>query len=191
MKEAGIRDNQYITIMGWMRNMQEIETNNELMVYALIYGFSQTEGQYLTCRQSYIASWLNITRVNCNLLLTRMEKKGLIKRKIAKKKGVIKTYKYSCILPKPTSIETIHDEYRNDTRSEYCNDTRNEYRNDTHDNNIYNNNILYISAEKSKNSTYTPKSKNQFMNFEQRDYNFEQLEMELACNLSAPEREDS
>ena len=190
MKEAGIRDNQYITIMGWMRNMQEIETNNELMAYALIYGFSQTEGQYLTCRQSYIASWLKITRMNCNRLLARMEQKGLIKRKVAKKNGIIKTYKYSCILPNETSAVTIHDECRNSTRDECRNDTRSECRNSTHDNNIYNN-ILYMSAEKTKNSTHNPKNKNQFMNFEQRDYNFEQLEMELACNLSAPEREES
>lgn len=90
MKETGIRDNQYITIMGWMRNIQEIETNNELMAYALIYGFSQTEGQYLTCRQSYIASWLNITRMNCNRLLARMEQKGLIKRKIAKRMALLR-----------------------------------------------------------------------------------------------------
>ena len=98
-KQSRIRENQFITVQGWMRNIPQITNNNELLAYALIYGFSQVDGQYLTCKQEYIAQWLGINRYNCSKLLSRMEQKKLIAKVVDKAKGSVKQYKYYCILP--------------------------------------------------------------------------------------------
>ena len=138
--------------------MPEIQSNNELLAYALIYGFSQTEGQYLTCRQSYIADWLRLSRENCNRLLKKMESRGLIKKEVRKKHGASKTYKYFA-LKHNTSDATSHDECRNVTRTSDATSHATSDAASHNDNNIYNNN-LYISSQKSENT-----SKNQFMKF--------------------------
>lgn len=171
MSGRKIKDGQFITIMGWMRNMEAIQTNTELNAYALIYGFSQTEGQYLTCRQSYIAEWLKISRPKCSELLKRMESKGLIKKVLVRQQGSVKQYKYCCVIPNTTCSEREHDEFPNVTRASsqtlHATSSQTEHIN----NNIYNN-ILYISPQGQK--------KNQFCDFSQRQaYDFEQLEREL------------
>lgn len=174
MTRNSIKDGQYITILGWMRNIPQIKNNSDLMAYALIYGFSQTTGQYLTCRQSYIADWLGVSRENCNRVLKRLESKGLIKKQLVKRQGATKTYQYFAVVPF-TSDKTSLSEYQNITR------TSNETSHATsdvlshNDNNIYNN-ILYISEKRDgKKQLY------------QQDYDFEQLEIELASNLGSEE----
>lgn len=181
MKEIKIKDNQYITIMGWMRNIPEIETNTELMAYGLIYGFSQTEGQYLTCRQSYIAHWLKISRPKCNQLLARMENKGLIKKNLSNSRGIIKLYKYCCILPFVSSSQTEHVEPPNGTRTSSQTEHTTSSSREHNDNNI-NNNILYISPQGTTNEP--PRNiNNKFNQFMHQNYDFEQLELELPSNL--------
>lgn len=178
MKRNSIKDGQYITILGWMRNIPQIENNSELMAYALVYGFSQTTGQYLTCRQSYIADWLGLSRESCNRILKRLESRGLIKTQLVKKQGAAKTYQYFAVMP-VTSDETSHGEYQNITRTS---DETSHATSDVlshNDNNIYNN-ILYISEKRNgKEQRY------------QQDYDFEQLEIELASNLGREEGDRS
>lgn len=177
-RDIKVRNENYITVLGWMRNIPEIENNNELLVYALIYGFSQSEGQYLTCKQSYIAQWIGINRYNCNKLLSRMEKKNLIGKKLIKKYGAIKQYKYYCVLPDSTSAVKTTDECRYDN-CECCYDNRASAVVTTvtsavathNDNNIYNN-ILYISESTSPNV-------NLQTDLLQTNYNFKKLESEL------------
>lgn len=187
MKEVKIRDNQYITIMGWMRNIPEIETNTELMAYGLIYGFSQTEEQYLTCRQSYIAHWLRISRPRCNELLIRMESKGLIRKILANSKGIIRIYKYCCILPSDMSSQTEHVEFSNRTptssKGEHVASSQTEHKYNNINNNILN--ISYPRANQPSNNTNNKINQyKQFNQFMHQDYDFEQLEMELPCNMS-------
>lgn len=178
MSEANIniRDNQYITVMGWMRNIPEIKTNTELNAYALIYGFSQTKGQYLTCKQSYIASWLGITKPKCSELLKRMESKGLIRKVLVRCHGSVKQYKYCCNMPPITISKKETDDYPKGngaiSQKEMVTVSQTEH--------VYNNNInnnLYISPQKNKNQ-----SKNQFNEFMQQEYNIEQIEMDLLTN---------
>ena len=58
MKE--IRDDNYITIQGFMRTLLGLKGNN-LLVYAIIYGFSQTTHQAFTGSQAYLANWCGST----------------------------------------------------------------------------------------------------------------------------------
>lgn len=176
---------QFIVLFDWMLEMAEIESSTELIAYALIYSFSQNQGQYLICRQTYIANWLKISRPKCNQLLSRMEKKGLIEKVLNQQKGIVKTYKYHCIFPR-----VIHDEFQKVTRGvpkgntyEFQKVTCTSYLSEQNDNNIYNNiyNNNACARKGQKNPVKKTSSFNQFMQSD--GYDFEQLESELACNL--------
>lgn len=180
-----IRDNQFVTIHGWMCKIPQIQTEKELITYALIYGFSQTEEQYLTCRLSYIAAWIRLTVPRCSELLKKMENKGLIKKLLVNKHGAIKRYKYCCVLPDVTVSEKENDGFqkRNRTVSEKENVAVSKKENANIYNNKYNNN-LYI---------YPPQqSSNQFMEFMKQDYDIEQLELDLLNNcVEEPDIQDA
>ena len=51
-----INPENYITIQGWMRTELELK-GNDLMVYAIIYGFSQSESNRFTGSLQYLADW--------------------------------------------------------------------------------------------------------------------------------------
>lgn len=70
----------YITIQGWMVSELKL-SGNELVCYALIYGFTQDEESEFKGSLSYIAEWLNISKGNARLILKKLVDKGhLIKR---------------------------------------------------------------------------------------------------------------
>lgn len=56
-----IKKENFITIQGWMVSELGLK-GNALMVYAIIYGFSQTEGQVFTGSLQYLADWTNSTK---------------------------------------------------------------------------------------------------------------------------------
>lgn len=53
-----LKDNNHIVIDGWMINKLNLK-GNELIVYALIYGFSQDGESEFYGSRSYIAEWCN------------------------------------------------------------------------------------------------------------------------------------
>ena len=61
MKEAGVKNDNYIQISGWMINELNLK-GNELMIYALIHGFSQDGKSDYHGGLSQIASWTNSTK---------------------------------------------------------------------------------------------------------------------------------
>ena len=70
------RDN-YILIQGFMVSELGLK-GTELLVYAIIYGFSQTEGQCFTGSRSYLAEWTNCTVRGVAKCLISLKEKGLI-----------------------------------------------------------------------------------------------------------------
>lgn len=77
--KALVKRENYITIQGWMVTELKLK-GNELLVYAIIYGFSQTEQQNFTGSQSYFAEWTNSTRQGINKTLKYLIEKGLIEK---------------------------------------------------------------------------------------------------------------
>lgn len=73
------RDN-YIVIQGWMVTELGLK-GNELLIYALIYGFSQTEGQVFNGSLQYLADWTNSTKQGVLKNLKSLVEKGLIEKK--------------------------------------------------------------------------------------------------------------
>lgn len=75
-----VKDENFIVIQGWMRTELNLK-GNELLVYAVIYGFSQTENQFFTGSLRYLTEWIGSSRqtvINC---LNSLIKKDLIFKK--------------------------------------------------------------------------------------------------------------
>ena len=98
-----MRDN-YVLIMGWMVTELGLK-GNELIIYAIIYGFSQVEGQRFKGSLRYLMKWTNSSKQGVIKALNSLQAKGYIKKYIKYVKG-IKYCEYSCI----KLHEEIHSE---------------------------------------------------------------------------------
>lgn len=91
-----IEEKNYIMIQGWMRTKLNL-SGNDLLVYAIIYGFSQVEGHSFNGSLQYLADWCGATKQGIQKNLKSLLEKGLI-NKITVEKNGIKMCEYSCIL---------------------------------------------------------------------------------------------
>ena len=67
----------FITVFPYMRNELKLK-GNELLIYALINGFTQRENGCFYGTQEYIAEWCGISRGQANRILKRLQGKELI-----------------------------------------------------------------------------------------------------------------
>jgi hypothetical protein len=72
-----MKDTNYITIQGWMVNKLGL-SGNDLLTYAIIYGFSQDEESSFKGASSYLAKCLNVSRRTIFDILSRLVEKRLI-----------------------------------------------------------------------------------------------------------------
>lgn len=70
----------YIVVLDWMVEKYHLK-GNELLAYALIYGFSQDEESEYKGSYSYICKWLSIDRATAIRILSRLESKGLLTKR--------------------------------------------------------------------------------------------------------------
>ena len=69
-----MKDSNYITIQGWMMNRLNLKAN-DLMLFAIIYGFSQDGASEFSGSLKYIQDALNCTRMTAvNALKSLLEK---------------------------------------------------------------------------------------------------------------------
>ena len=74
-----VKSENYIVVQGWMISELNLKAN-DLLVYAIIYGFSQTEGQYFNGSLQYLAEWTNSTRQGIIKNLKNLLEMGLIEK---------------------------------------------------------------------------------------------------------------
>ena len=68
----------YCTIQGWM--IEDLKLGgNELIVYAVIYGFCRDGQNWYKLSQDYVAKWSGITTRGLRKILTSLKEKGLLK----------------------------------------------------------------------------------------------------------------
>lgn len=67
----------YLVIQGWMRTELNLK-GNDLLVYAIIYGFSQSENQKFTGSLQYLADWCGATKTGIQNNLKNLLEKNLI-----------------------------------------------------------------------------------------------------------------
>lgn len=132
-----IKNENYFVVHGWMRNILKLR-NRELDVFAIIYGFSQTEGNYFTGSLEYLQEWCGLSKpAIINILNNLLEKNLIIKYETDNNKGFIRNYfyTYNCevvdnlihsdistgketlpVIDNDTGKETLPDQLRNFTR---------------------------------------------------------------------------
>ena len=74
-----VQSNNFINIQGWMVKELQLK-NNELLVFAIIYGFSQDGSSYFSGSSSYLAEWCNCDKRSVFNILKKLVEKNLIIR---------------------------------------------------------------------------------------------------------------
>lgn len=72
-----VKDNNFIAIQGWMRTKLNLK-GNELLIYALIYGFSQDGESRFKGSRKYIADWCGCSLNTVDRTLSSLVDKGLL-----------------------------------------------------------------------------------------------------------------
>lgn len=91
-----MNDENYYVIHGWMINRLNL-SGNELILYAVIYGFSQTEGNVFNGTLNYLCSCAGCERRAALNILQKLQEKGLIFKNKYDKNG-LKNTAYLCNL---------------------------------------------------------------------------------------------
>lgn len=130
--------NNYINIQGWMCSKLKL-SGNELLIYALIYGFSQDGVSEFRGSRSYICKWFNISLPTVDKALNSLVEKNLI----TKREEIVNNVKYNCykvILQgsKESLQGVVKNLYRGGKESLH-NNTNNNYNYNNTRNNIINN----------------------------------------------------
>ena len=102
---GAVRDNNYFVVHGWMINRLELK-GIDLRLYAIIYGFSQQDGQKYHGNLQYLIDWTNSSKSTVLRSLQTLVEKGLLIKTDFITNGV-KTCEYHCNLDFPR--------YQNDT----------------------------------------------------------------------------
>ena len=83
-----MKEGSYITIQSWMRSELNL-SGNELMAYALVFGFSQDGDTEFKGSMTYISDWLGTSRQTAITTMKRLVEKGLVERKEEVISGVV------------------------------------------------------------------------------------------------------
>lgn len=75
-----VKNENFIVIQGWMISELGLK-GNELLVYAIIYGFSQAENQVFNGSLQYIADFVNTSKQTVINTLKRLQEKGFIEKR--------------------------------------------------------------------------------------------------------------
>lgn len=131
MNTKHINDENYILIQGWMRTEMGL-SGAALMVYATIYGFSQTGNCYFTGSIDYLAEWAGVKRRQVISILKNLTESGYIE----KDEVGYNRFRY----------RTDREMVRN-ARREWCKNDTIDGAKMTHNNiDIYNNNNIAINT---------------------------------------------
>lgn len=107
MSTSNYETDSFINVQLWMRD--ELDLNGaELLIYALIRGYSNGPNQYCTCDQEYIAHWCGVSSRQVRKLIAVLEEKGLVvKETLTPDFKSAPRYRYKAIRPKKQSQEEV------------------------------------------------------------------------------------
>ncbi|MGL5243883.1 MAG: helix-turn-helix domain-containing protein [Sarcina sp.] len=82
-----VKEENFVSIQGWMVSRLGLK-GNELIIYAIIYGFSQEENSNFTGSRQYLSDWTNSTKSGVQKNLNSLVEKGLLEKKEKINNGV-------------------------------------------------------------------------------------------------------
>ena len=140
-----MKENNYITIPGFLRTRLDLK-GSELIITALIYGYSQDGNSWFMGKTEYIAEWAGITDKNVLRSLKSLTEKGILEKKEMfvnnKAKRCYYRFNFECAELQNGTVAELQNStvagYQNGTVAGYQNGTVN---NNNIDNNIYDDNI--------------------------------------------------
>lgn len=119
-KQIKVREDNYFAVQGWMVTELKLK-GNALMLYAIIYGFSQTTNTAFTGSVDYLCEWLGgVSRPTVINTLDNLVKQGLL-TKSSTTKGALLYNSYTALRQSkkilsdedPTSKKTLPDTSKN------------------------------------------------------------------------------
>lgn len=99
---TAVKDNNFIAIQGWMRTKLNLK-GNELLIYALIYGFSQDGESRFKGSRKYIADWCGCSLDTVDRSLSSLVNKGLLAKYPHTDDYGSRLVDYVAIQPTPTA----------------------------------------------------------------------------------------
>lgn len=101
-----INSENYVVINGWM--VEELKLKNpELMIYAIIYGFSQDKSSRFTGSAQYLADWTGVSKRTVFTALKSLLDKKLLK-KYEEEQGGMNLISYKAVLPDSLGMKKFH-----------------------------------------------------------------------------------
>lgn len=111
-----------------MRNNLNLK-GNELLIYAIIFGFSQVENQYFTGSLNYLAEWTGISsKTTVMTILNSLISKGLLEKEEIYNNG-IKFCKYKALI-EPKEIDEVDEVIKKDIENNKKNISSSIQKND-------------------------------------------------------------
>lgn len=147
-----VKDKNYINISGWMVTRLGLK-GNELLVYAIIYGFSQDDETRFTGSLQYLADWVNSTKQSCIKCLKSLVEKGYIIKNEKIVNGV-KFCEYQAVKPKFMVVNKVEQGSKQSLTRGSKQSLPNILDNNILDNNTLDNNIVIKKERKSKSKSY-------------------------------------
>lgn len=129
-----VKDDNYISISGWMVTRLGLK-GNELLVYAIIYGFSQDDETRFTGSLQYLADWTNSTKQSCIKCLKSLAEKGYI-TKYEKIVNGVKFCEYQAVKLKSMVVNKVEHGIKQSLTGGIKQSLPNTLDNDILDNNI-------------------------------------------------------
>lgn len=142
-----VKEENYISISGWMVTSLGLK-GNELLVYAIIYGFSQDYKTRFTGSLQYLADWTNSTKQSCIKCLKSLIEKGYITKHENIVNGV-KICEYQAVKPKSMVVNKVE----HGSKQSLMGGSKQSLHN-TLDNNTLGNNIEIKKERKNKSKSY-------------------------------------
>ena len=146
-----VKERHFVNLQGWMVTKLGLG-GNELLVYSVIYGFTQKEGHEYTGGVPYLQEWLDTkSRNTVTTILEKLEEKGLI---IKTKKGHKNCYYINTDILDDDESRNIPDSSENES-SNIQDSTPEKIQNDSRKNREYYNNkakdiLSYLNEKSSK-----------------------------------------
>lgn len=144
-----IDNNSYVLIQKWMMTDLNL-CGNELLIYAIIFGFSQAEDQTYKGGLQYLADWAKISKQGVHKILTSLVSKNLINKKDYILNGV-KMCEYTANL---NDSEVRQPQFTPSTTVYGC---QPQLINNKENNNIINSNNNYLKENNVKTTEKEPR----------------------------------
>lgn len=84
---SNVKEEQFFVVQGWMRSKLKLK-GTDLVIYAIIYGFSQEEGHWFNGSLQYLSDWTGVSKQSCITSLKKLVDAKLILKEEIVDKGV-------------------------------------------------------------------------------------------------------